>query len=117
MPGPHSYTGEDVAELQCHGGVRLLRLVLQSLLDAGARLANPGEFTLRAFLNGRLDLSQAEAVLDLIQAKTQPRSSWPPPNSKALWQTLAQLEAALTQLRAALTVAVDFPEDADAPSQ
>lgn len=117
MPGPHSYTGEDVAELQCHGGVRLLRLVLQSLLDAGARLANPGEFTLRAFLNGRLDLSQAEAVLDLIQAKTPTTVQLATAQLQgALGKPLAQLEAALTQLRAALTVAVDFPEDADAPS-
>ena len=117
MPGPHSYTGEDVAELQCHGGVLLLRLVLQAVLDAGARLANPGEFTLRAFLNGRMDLSQAEAVLDLIQAKTPTSAQLATAQLQgALRKPLSQLESDLTQLRAAITVAVDFPEDADAPS-
>ncbi|MFO7275326.1 MAG: tRNA uridine-5-carboxymethylaminomethyl(34) synthesis GTPase MnmE, partial [Bacillota bacterium] len=70
MRGPHSYTGEDVVELQCHGGQLAVRRVLEQALRAGARLAEPGEFTRRAFLNGRLDLSQAEAVVDLIRAKT-----------------------------------------------
>jgi tRNA modification GTPase len=70
MPGPHSFTGEDVAELHCHGGNMSPRRVLEAVLAAGARLAEPGEFSLRAFLNGRLDLAQAEAVLDVIQART-----------------------------------------------
>lgn len=68
MPGPHSYTGEDVVELQCHGGALCVRLALEAVLAAGARLAEPGEFTRRAFLNGRLDLTQAEAVADVISA-------------------------------------------------
>ncbi len=68
--GPHSYTGEDTAELQCHGSPMVLQLALESLFAAGARQAGPGEFTRRAFLNGRLDLTQAEAVIDLIQAET-----------------------------------------------
>ena len=68
--GPHSYTGEDTAELQCHGGAALLAAGLESLFAAGARQAGPGEFTKRAFLNGRMDLSQAEAVIDLIEADT-----------------------------------------------
>jgi len=68
MPGPHSYTGEDVAELHCHGGSFGARRILHELLRSGARLAEPGEFTRRAFLNGRLDLTQAEAVADLIEA-------------------------------------------------
>lgn len=68
--GPHSFTGEDVVEISCHGGVMPARLALQSVLRAGARLAEPGEFTRRAFLNGRLDLAQAEATMDLIQART-----------------------------------------------
>lgn len=67
---PHSYTGEDTAELQCHGGPMVLRLVLESLFEAGARQAAPGEFTKRAFLNGLMDLTQAEAVIDLIDAET-----------------------------------------------
>lgn len=68
MPGPQSYTGEDVVELHCHGGAALLSLVLEAVLAAGARMARAGEFTRRAFLNGKLDLTQAEAVADLIAA-------------------------------------------------
>lgn len=71
MPGPHSYTGEDVVEVHCHGGNQLRRSVLDLLLDAGASMAAPGEFTRRAFLNGRLDLAQAESVIDLIQARSE----------------------------------------------
>ena len=67
---PHSYTTEDVIEIQCHGGVVSLRKILNLCLEKGARMAEPGEFTKRAFLNGRLDLTQAEAVIDLIKAKT-----------------------------------------------
>lgn len=70
MRSPRSYTGEDVVELHCHGGPLLLRQVLSSIIDAGAKPAQPGEFTRRAFLNGKLDLSQAEAVIDLIRAQT-----------------------------------------------
>lgn len=68
---PHSYTGETTVEFQCHGGAQPPALLLHALLDAGARLAAPGEFTRRAFLNGRLDLTQAEAVLDLLNARTE----------------------------------------------
>ena len=68
---PASYTGEDVVEISCHGGILVTRRVLDLLLAAGARTANPGEFTQRAFLNGKMDLTQAEAVMDLIQAQTE----------------------------------------------
>lgn len=85
MKGPHSFTGEDVVELQCHGGQVAIRRVLDVVLRGGARLAEPGEFTRRAFLNGRLDLSQAEAVIDVIRAKTD-----------------RALEAAVSQLRGGL---------------
>src|SRR3989441_3561873 len=71
MKAPRSYTCEDVVEFHCHGGPLVLRLGLQGLIHTGARLAEPGEFTKRAFLNGRLDLAQAEAVIDLIQAPAQ----------------------------------------------
>ena len=71
MPGPNSYTSEDVIELQTHGGPLVLRQVLRVVLDQGARMAMPGEFTQRAFLNGRIDLMQAEAVMGVIQAKTE----------------------------------------------
>ena len=70
-PGPHSYTGEDTAEIQCHGSPVVLAAGLEALLQAGARMALPGEFTKRAFLNGRMELSGAEAVIDLISAETQ----------------------------------------------
>ena len=70
FPGPHSYTGEDVVEISGHGSPVLLRAIVESAMAAGARLAEPGEFTLRAFLNGRIDLVQAEAVRDLIDAVT-----------------------------------------------
>jgi tRNA modification GTPase len=68
---PGSYTGEDVLEISCHGGILVTRQVLDLLLAAGARMANPGEFTQRAFLNGKMDLTQAEAVMDLIRAQTE----------------------------------------------
>jgi tRNA modification GTPase len=71
MPGPHSYTRQDVVEIQAHGGIVPLRRILGLTLAAGARPAEPGEMTLRAFLNGRLDLAQAEAVLDVVQARTE----------------------------------------------
>ncbi len=71
MRAPRSYTGEDVVEVQCHGGTQITRSVLDLFLDAGARMANPGEFTQRAFLNGRLDLSQAEAVIDVVKSRSE----------------------------------------------
>ena len=71
MRGPHSYTGEDTVEINCHGGVYVVKRVLELLIENGARPAQPGEFTKRAFLNGRLDLSQAEAVGDLIASRNQ----------------------------------------------
>ncbi|MBM4315210.1 MAG: tRNA uridine-5-carboxymethylaminomethyl(34) synthesis GTPase MnmE, partial [Deltaproteobacteria bacterium] len=70
MRGPHTFTGEDTFEISCHGGPLILRTVLAEVVRAGARPAEGGEFTKRAFLNGRLDLSQAEAIVDLITAKT-----------------------------------------------
>ena len=68
LKAPHSYTAEDTVELQCHGGPFVLQQVLEAVLKRGVRLAEPGEFTKRAFLNGRLDLSEAEAVMDLISS-------------------------------------------------
>ncbi|MCC2683390.1 MAG: tRNA modification GTPase TrmE [Paenibacillaceae bacterium] len=70
MRSPRSFTMEDVVEIGCHGGIVSVKKVLDLLLETGVRLAEPGEFTKRAFLNGRIDLSQAEAVIDLIRAKT-----------------------------------------------
>src|ERR1051326_6878241 len=70
FPAPHSYTGEDVVEISAHGSPVVLRAIVEAAVHAGARLAQPGEFTLRAFLSGRIDLAQAEAVADLIDAAT-----------------------------------------------
>ena len=71
MKGPHSYTAEDTVEIDCHGGVLMMKKILETVIKYGARPAEPGEFTKRAFLNGRIDLSQAEAVIDVINAKNQ----------------------------------------------
>jgi tRNA modification GTPase len=111
MGAPRSYTREDVVEVSCHGGALPTRRVLRVLLAAGARLAGPGEFTRRAFINGRLDLAQAEAVCEIIRAKSD----------DALRQAMQQLEGALSRrvrdishqvvgLVAAIEAAVDFPE-------
>lgn len=115
MRAPRSYTGEDVAELQLHGGPKVLSAALAAALACGARLATPGEFTLRAYLAGKLDLSQAEAVADLIAAKT-PRASRLAAGQLqgALGRAVAEIERELTAIYGAVTVGVDFPDDADA---
>ena len=71
MRGPHSFTGEDTVEINCHGGVYVMKRILETVIKYGARPAEPGEFTKRAFLNGRMDLSQAEAVIDVIHSKSE----------------------------------------------
>lgn len=71
MKAPRTFTGEDTVEIDCHGGVYAMNRVLETVLKNGAQIAEPGEFTKRAFLNGRIDLSQAEAVIDVIQAKNE----------------------------------------------
>lgn len=85
MKGPHSYTGENTVEIDCHGGVLAMRKVLEAVIHAGARPAEPGEFTKRAFLNGRIDLSQAEAVIDVINAQ----------NEYALKSSMSQLKGSV----------------------
>ncbi len=112
MPGPRSYTGEDVAELSCHGGPVALRRVLDSILAAGARPAGPGEFTLRAFLNGRLDLAQAEAVADLVAAPT-PAALAVAANQLAgrLSDAVGEMRNACLDLLAQMEAEVDFDED------
>lgn len=111
-PRPHSYTGEEVLELQGHGGPAVLRLVLQRCLDCGARLAEPGEFTQRAFLNSKLDLAQAEAVADLIYAGS---SSAARSAMRSLQGDFSEAVEALRQkligLRMLLEAALDFPEE------
>jgi tRNA modification GTPase len=114
---PRSYTREDVVEIHCHGGALPLRQTLELALQAGTRLAEPGEFTLRAFINGRIDLAQAEATLDLIQARTQTGLQL------ALDQLGGRLSRQVQAIRddligalAYLTALIDFPED-DVPEQ
>jgi tRNA modification GTPase len=112
FPAPHSYTGEDVLELHGHGGPVVLRAVLSAVLDAGARLAEPGEFTRRAFLNDRLDLAQAEAVADLIDASSlQAARSAMRSLSGEFSAAIASLVAELTELRALTEAMLDFPEE------
>jgi len=112
MPGPGSFTGEDVVELSCHGGPAVLRAVLDELLARGARLARPGEFTLRAFRHGKLDLTQAEAVAEAIAAPTRAALHLAQLKlSGALSSRISTLRQALESLRAQLCLAVDFPDE------
>lgn len=112
MPAPHSYTCEDVVEINGHGGTGPLNAILDLALRNGARLAGPGEFTKRAFLNGRLDLVQAEAVIDRIQART--RAGLAAAHAAAdgvLSREVYAIAEALQEAQALLEAAVDFPED------
>ncbi len=112
MRAPRSYTKEDIVEINCHSGIVALRRVLDLILESGCRLAEPGEFTKRAFLNGRIDLTQAEAVLDIIKAKTD----------SALEVSIGQLKGVLSKeinkarqdllnILSVLEANIDFPED------
>ncbi len=112
FPSPHSYTGDDVLELQGHGGPAVLQLILQRCLDLGARLAQPGEFTRRAFLNDKLDLAQAESVADLIEANTSEAAR------SAIRSMRGEFSAAinslvdeLIHLRMLVEAMLDFPEE------
>lgn len=112
MRAPRSYTREDVVELHCHGGPLPLSLVLQTVVKAGARVAEPGEFTQRAFFNGRIDLAQAEAVCDIIRAQTETSLRLAQGQLRGLLsQTAKSLTARLLELEAWLEVGIDFPED------
>jgi tRNA modification GTPase len=109
---PHSFTGEHVLELQGHGGPVVLNLILQRCVELGARLAEPGEFSRRAFLNGKLDLAQAEAVADLIDAaSSEAARSAVRSLSGAFSARIAELVEALTRLRMLVEATLDFPEE------
>ena len=112
FPAPRSYTGDDVVELSAHGNPVVLRAIVATAVDCGARLAEPGEFTLRAFLNGRIDLPQAEAVADLIDAVTplQARAAFDQLQG-TLTQTIGDLDRALFDVIARLEASVDFPDE------
>jgi len=112
MAKPRSYTREDVVEINCHGGLVPLKEILSLMLKGGARLAEPGEFTRRAFLNGRLDLAQAEAVIDLIESK----SSLAVRNASSqlqgvLSQEIGTLKEGLMEILSLLEASIDFPEE------
>lgn len=112
MPGPKTFTGEDVAELHCHGGSVLLATVLEACLESGARLAERGEFTRRAFLNGRMDLTQAEAVAEMIAAPSKEGARFAAAKLNGLLgERISQLRDRLENLRAHVCMAVDFPEE------
>ena len=112
MKGPKTYTGEDVVEINCHGSIVALRKTLALVLSKGARMAEPGEFTKRAFLNGRLDLSQAEAVIDVIKAKSD--RSFDVAMSQlegSLSSRIEIIRQALLDLLVEVTVNIDYPDE------
>jgi tRNA modification GTPase len=116
FPGPASYTGEDTAEIATHGGVLTPQLVLDALLAAGARPAEPGEFTRRAVLNGRLDLLQAEAVADLIDGRSPAlHRAAVHQMERGLSRRVTELRDAIVRTEALLVYAIDFPEEDEPP--
>ena len=113
---PHSFTGEDVIEIQAHGGVNVLRAILNLVLRNGARMAERGEFSKRAFLNGKIDLSKAEAILDLIHAKTSKFASASAKNlSGSLAQEINRIKKDLFKTLSSIIAGIDFPEDMPEP--
>lgn len=112
MKAPHSYTAEDVVEIQCHGSIVSLRKILALVLKNGARLAEPGEFTKRAFLNGRLDLSQAEAVIDLIRAKSDKTFDVALSQLEGIFsKKIKEIRADLVDILVNVTVNIDYPDE------
>lgn len=111
MRAPKTYTREDIVEINCHGGNVVVGMVLQAVIDAGARLADPGEFTQRAFVNGRIDLSQAEAVMDVIDAKTEAGVSYSLNQlSGGLSKKYHGIDEELLHLLTYIDAALDYPE-------
>lgn len=112
MKGPHSYTAEDIVEIHCHGGVVSVKRILNLILSKGARLAEKGEFTKRGFLNGRIDLTQAEAVIDMIKAKTDLSFDMGLNQlSGALSEVLNKLKDELVSMQALIVANIDFPDE------
>ncbi|MBU4510232.1 tRNA uridine-5-carboxymethylaminomethyl(34) synthesis GTPase MnmE [bacterium] len=111
MKKPQTYTREDIVEFNCHGGILSIRKVLETVINCGARMAEPGEFTKRAFLNGRIDLSQAEAVIDLIQAKTERSLSYSLAQlGGSLKKKITDLRDRLIRISAEIEAPMDFPD-------
>ncbi|UCF35955.1 MAG: tRNA uridine-5-carboxymethylaminomethyl(34) synthesis GTPase MnmE [Acidobacteriota bacterium] len=118
FPGPESYTGEDVVEISTHGSPVIVQLILDSLLEKGGRLAEPGEFTLRAFLNGKIDLAQAEAVQDLIESQTRFQAKLAHEQLRgSLSEALAPVEKELVHVIAHLETRLEFVEDEVEPEE
>lgn len=108
---PRSYTGEDVCEINCHGGVQITKKILQLVLENGARLAEPGEFSKRAFLNGKMDLTKAEAVINLINSKNSTQARIAANNLEGdLYNKIREIREELIELMAHIEVSVDYPE-------
>ncbi len=113
---PNSYTGEDVIEIQCHGGVNVVRNILDLVLKNGARMAERGEFTKRAFLNRKMDLSQAEAVADLIHSKTKQFARQSAKNlAGVLADKIAEIKKDIFEVLSRIVAGIDFPEDVKEP--
>lgn len=112
MRGPHSYTAEDVLEINCHGGGIVTQEILELLLGSGIRIANPGEFTQRAFENGRIDLTKAEAIRDLVEAKTRRGASQAVNQLKGkLYEKILKLKEAASWVLALVNASIDFPDE------
>lgn len=112
MKSPKTYTREDIVEIHCHGGYFILQKILELVLEQGARMAEPGEFTRRAFLNGRIDLTQAEAVIDLIRAKTMENLEIASQQLRGvLYREMASLKERLIEHLALIEAHIDFPEE------
>ncbi|UCF78423.1 MAG: 50S ribosome-binding GTPase, partial [Candidatus Eiseniibacteriota bacterium] len=118
MRAPETFTGEDIVEVSCHGGPVTSQLVLEAFLSCGCRMADPGEFTKRAFLNNRMDLAQAEAVAELVAAKTREAAG------RALRQLEGELSEEISKVRASVVsvlseveAVIDFPEDVPDPPE
>lgn len=112
MKGPNSYTAEDVIEINCHGGFISVKKILELILSKDVRLADEGEFTKRAFLNGRIDLSQAEAIIDIIKSKTDVAHEVAQSHLEgALAKKIKELRMSITEVLAHLTVSIDFSEE------
>ncbi len=117
-PQPASFTGEDCLEISCHGGYAAVQAVLAAVMSAGARPAEPGEFTRRAFVNGKMDLAQAEAVNQLIRARTQTqRAAAKHTLDGALSHRVRGCSEVITRIAATLEASIDFPEDVDEPDR
>lgn len=113
---PHSYTGEDVVEIHCHGGINVVKNILDLIIKNGARIAEKGEFTKRAFLNKKMDLSQAEAVADLIHAKTRNFAKQSAKNlSGVLAERIKEIRAEIFTVLSRIIAGIDFPEDVAEP--